>query len=114
MTARATAKLDVIELVVSDPVRAERVRQVYVRIAALGHEFDLARARSILEAQSALEKRSTEAAQAADPASPAELERMLAPPLEQGKALFERYAELMLEARTLLTEDEFEKLNGVR
>ena len=113
MAARATAKLDVIELVVSDPVRAERVREVYRRLAALGHEFDLARARSILEARSSLEKRSSEAAQA-EGASAAELERILAPPLEQGKALFARYAALMLEARTLLSEDEFEKLNGVR
>jgi len=113
MTARATAKLGLIELVVSDPVRAEGVREVYVQMAALGHAFDLARARSILEARSSLEKRSTEGAQTA-PASPAELELMLAPPLERGKALFARYAALMLEARTLLTEDEFEKLNGVR
>jgi hypothetical protein len=113
MTARATAKLDVIELVVSDPVRAEQVRQVYLQMAALGREFDLARARSILEARSSLEKRSTEAAQA-EPASATELELMLAPPLERGKALFGRYTALMLEARTLLTEDEFEKLNGVR
>ena len=113
MTARATAKLDVIDLVVSDPVRAERVRQVYLQMAALGREFDLARARSILEARSSLEKRSTEAAQA-EPGSTAELELMLAPPLDRGKALFGRYAALMLEARTLLTEDEFEKLNRAR
>jgi hypothetical protein len=113
MRARATAKLDVIELVVSDGARAERVRQVYLQLAALGQEFDLARARSILEVRSALEKRSTEAAEAA-PASPDDLERMLAPPLEEAKALFQRYTALMLEARSLLTEDEFAKLNRVR
>jgi hypothetical protein len=113
MNARATAKLDVIELVVSDPARAERLREVYLRLAALGLQFDLARARSILEVRATLEKRSTEAAQSS-PAGSGELERMLAPPLEEGKALFERYTALMLEARSLLTEDEFEKLNGVR
>jgi hypothetical protein len=113
MTARAMAKLDVIELVVSDPLRAEQVRQVYLQMAALGREFDLARARSILEARSSLEKRAAEAAPA-EPASPAELELVLAPPLERGKALFGRYAALMLEARALLSKDEFEKLNGVR
>jgi hypothetical protein len=73
----------------------------------------LARARAILEARAALETRSTAAARS-NPATSAELERMLAPPLEQGKALFERYMALMLQARSLLTEDEFEALNGVR
>jgi len=113
MSARATAKLDVIDLIVSDPARAERVRHVYVQLAALGKEFDLARARSMVAARSALEKRSSEAAQS-NPASPADLELMLAPPLVEGKLMFERYTALMLEARSLLTEEEFDKLNAVR
>jgi hypothetical protein len=113
MSARVMGKLDVIELVVSDPARAERVREVYLQLGALGRQFDLARARSILGAQAALEKRSTEATQS-EPGKVGDLEAMLAPPLQEGKAIFERYTALMLEVRSLLTEDEFEKLNRVR
>jgi hypothetical protein len=113
MSARALGRLDVIDLVVSDPARAERVRDVYLQLGTLGRQFDLARARSILEAQAALEKRSTEATQS-QPGNVGDLEAMLAPPIEEGKAIFDRYTALMLEVRSLLTEDEFEKLNRLR
>lgn len=113
MSARATAKIELIDLVVSDPRRAERVREVYVRIAALGDEFDQARARSILQVRSIAEERSTPEAQA-EPVDVAALERMLAPPLVQSRAMFDRYTALMQQARSLLTADEFETLNGVR
>jgi hypothetical protein len=113
MSARATAKIGVIDLVVSDPSRAERLRQVYLRIAALGREFDVARARSLLRARAIAEQRSTPAGQA-EPADPDALERLLAPPLAQGRAMFDRYVALTLEARSLLTADEFEQLNRVR
>jgi hypothetical protein len=113
MRARATAKLDVVELVVSDPARAEQVRRLYLRMAALARQFDLARAQSMLDARAAWQQ------QSGDPPTDhrlhtADLEMMLAPPLEQGKALFARYTALMLEARRLLTESEFAKLNDVR
>jgi hypothetical protein len=113
MRARATAKLDVIELVVSDPARAEQVRRLYLRMAALARQFDRARARSMLDARAAWQQHSGE-----EPPDhrlhTADLEMILAPPLEEGKALFERYTALMLEARHLLTESEFAKLNDVR
>jgi len=110
MSARATAKIGVVELVVSDPVRAERLRQVYLRIAELGQEFDLARSRAILQARSIAEQRSANA----EPVGSDALELLLAPPLAQGKAMFDRYAALMRQARSLLTQDEFETLNRVR
>jgi hypothetical protein len=113
MSARVTARLEMIDLVVSDPARAERVRDTYLRLGELGREFDLARARSISEVHAAVEKRSTEGVEA-HPGSPDELEGMLAPPLEEARALFERYTALMIEVRSLLTADEFEKLNRVR
>ncbi|HKP62510.1 MAG TPA: hypothetical protein VJV78_37505 [Polyangiales bacterium] len=113
MSARATAKIELIDLVVPDPQRAERVRDVYVRIAALGDEFDQARARSILQVRSIAEERSTPEAQA-EPVDVSALERMLAPPLVQSRAMFDRYAALMQQARSLLTADEFETLNRVR
>jgi hypothetical protein len=110
MSARYTARTGVIDLIVADPARADRLREVYLRVAALGHEFDLARARSMLEARSIAEQRSRQG----EPADPGALEDLLAPPLAQGRAMFDRYAALMLEARALLTEDEFERLNRVR
>ena len=113
MSARATAKLGVIDLVVADPLRAERVREVYLRIATVAREFDQARARSLLQARSIAEQRATPEAQA-EAADPATLELLLAPPLAQGHTMYERYAALMQQARSLLTADEFDALNRVR
>ena len=107
------AKLDLVELVVTDEARAERLRDVYQRLADLGRQFDLARARSMLDARSVLENR-PDRTEPPGPTPSAELERVLAPPLEESKAFYDRYSALMLEVRSLLTEDEFEKLNGVR
>jgi hypothetical protein len=109
MSARATAKLGLIDLIVNDPARAERLRQVYLRMAALAHEFDLARAHSMLRAGSLAEQRSAQAE-----GDPAVLELLLAPPLAQSTSMFERYSALQLEARSLLSESEFDKLNRVR
>jgi hypothetical protein len=113
MSSRATGRIGVIDLVVSDPARADRLRQVYLEIAELALEYDLARARSILQARSLAEERSAQTAPAAA-SDAAVLEHLLAPPLEQGRAMFERYTALTLEAHRLLTEDEFETLNRVR
>ena len=113
LTARATAKLELIDLVVFDRARADRVRDLYLRIADVGRDFDLARARAILSARVAAEQRATAAAQLA-PAGSAALEGMLAPPLEEGRAFADRYTALMLELRAVLSEDEFEKLSRVR
>ena len=113
MTARASAKLGLIDLVVSDPTRAERLRVVYVELAALGRDFDLARARSMLRSRDEWARRTTAEGQAT-PVSAEALELFLAPPIAVGKAAYERYAALMLEARSLLREDEFEALNRVR
>jgi hypothetical protein len=107
LSARATAKLGLIDLVVDDPLRAQRVRQVYLRMAALAREFDEARAHSLLQARSLAAQRSAEA-------DPAALERLLAPPIAHSRSLFDRYAALQLEARSLLTEREFDQLNHVR
>jgi hypothetical protein len=110
MSARITARIGLIDLVVADEGRADRLRQVYLRSAALAHEFDLARARSMRQARSLAEQQSSQA----EPGDPAVLERLLAPPLAQSRSIFDRYSALMLEARSLLTESEFDKLNRVR
>jgi hypothetical protein len=110
MSARATAKIGLIDLIVADPVRAQRLGQVYLRIAALAREFDLARALSMLQARSLAQQRAARA----EPGDPALLEPLLAPPLAQSRPMFDRYSALMLEVRSLLTESEFDKLNRVR
>jgi hypothetical protein len=113
MTARSTARLELIDLVVSDPTRAERVRAVYLELAVLGRDFDRLRARSMLRSRDEWARRATPEGQAT-PASADALELFLAPPIAEGKAAYARYTTLMLEARSLLREDEFETLNRVR
>jgi hypothetical protein len=113
MTARSTAKQGLIDLVVSDPGKAERLQAVYLELAALGRDFDRARARAMLRSRDEWERRSAAEAQAT-PASAEALELFLAPPIAEGKAAYERYTTLMLEARSLLRPDEFETLNRVR
>lgn len=112
MTARTSAKLDLVELVVSDRDRAERVRRVYLQLLELGREFDLMRQRSLAKAGRSWPQRATTADAAATSAETLEL--VLAPPLADSRAAFDRYAALMLEARSLLTQDEFERLDRAR
>ena len=111
--ARLEAKLDLIELVVSDPTRAARLREIYVEAWQLGHDFDLARARSLQQAQAvAAERTSPDAQRTALPEGV--LEGMLVPNIEIGRTTFSRYTALMLEARTLLSDEEFRKLDAAR
>lgn len=113
MTARTSAKLDLVELVVSDPDRAERVRRVYLQLLELGREFDLLRQSSLVKAGEAWRQRAATTDSAA-PAKAETLELVLAPPLADSSAAFDRYVALMLEARSLLTQDEFERLDRAR
>ena len=113
LTARATAKLDVVELVVSDRVRAARLRAIYLDVAKLGRELDLARAKASFE-HCAFRAPPTPAGAGTDPIGSGALECALAPPLAGSQASLDRYVALMLEARALLTQDEFEKLERMR
>jgi hypothetical protein len=113
MRARLEAKLDLVELVVHDPARAARLREIYVEAWQLGYDFDLARARSLQQAQAVASERTTPEAQ--EQALPeGTLERTLVPDIELGRASFARYTALMLEARTLLSDKEFKKLDAAR
>jgi len=108
MRARLEAKLDLVELVGHDPARAARLREIYVEAWQLGYDFDLARARSLQEAQAVVGERAAQ-----EQALPeGTLERILLPDPGIGRASFARYAALMLEARGLLREDEFRKLEA--
>jgi hypothetical protein len=113
MRARLEAKIDLLDLVVKDPARAARVREIYLEAWQLGYDFDLARARSLQQAQAAIGERTSPDAQ--EQSLPeGTLERILLPDPEIGRASFARYTALMLEARTLLSEDEFRKLEATR
>jgi hypothetical protein len=111
--ARAAAKLDVVELVVTDPARSERLRRIYREVWVLSREYDLARAGSLRQAQALVAHRTTAWGQTATLPDSA-LERTLVPPLDVGREMFARYTALVLEARTLLTEEEFRKLDATR
>ena len=110
MRARVEAKLDLVELVVKDPDRAARVREIYLEAWQLGYDFDLARARSLQQAQAVVGEGASPDAQAPEGV----IERILLPDPEIGRASFARYTALMLEARALLSDDEFRKLEATR
>ena len=111
--ARLEAKLGLVELVVHDPTRAARLREIYVEAWQLGYDFDLARARALHEVAAVAGERTTLEAQQ-QPLPEGALEGLMVPDLELGRATFARYTALMLEARTLLSDEEFKKLDAAR
>jgi len=112
LTARATAKAGVVSLVVTDRARAERLRAIYLEVVGLGRELDRARVTARAQCASQLERRASGPA-TPDPIASGALGCSIAPPLTDRAAL-ERYTRLMLEARTLLTQREFDKLARMR
>jgi hypothetical protein len=111
LTFSGKSKADLVDLIVSDRTRAARLRQIYLRIAALEYEFDLARERAIEQPFSSFANRSPAPAERVNAA---QLERFLVPPLAESRAAFDRYVTLVLEARRQLREDEFERLKDRR
>ncbi|HYQ03827.1 MAG TPA: hypothetical protein VER96_34370 [Polyangiaceae bacterium] len=112
LTARATAKAGVVGLVVHDRARADRLRAIYLEVVSLSREIDHARLTARAQCSNDLERRAASAA-ASDPIASGVLGCSIAPPLTDRAAL-DRYTRLMLEARSLLTQREFEKLARVR
>jgi len=112
LTARATAKAGVVSLVVADRTRAARLRAIYLEVVSLSRELDRARVTARAECANALEQRAP-ASSPSDPIASGALGCSIAPPLTDRAAL-DRYARLMLEARGLLTQREFDKLARVR
>jgi len=111
ITARATAKVELIDLVVSEPERAARLRGIYLEVVELRRE--VARARGGAARAPRLAGQGG-APVAGEHVGPEALERLLTPPFGEDRAALDRYARLMLEARRLLTEREFEQLNRLR
>jgi len=112
LTARATAKEGVVSLVVADRARAARLRAIYLEVVALSRELDQARVTARAQCANALEPRAARPSPP-DPIASGALGCSIAPPLTE-RAAGNRYAQLMLEARTLLTQREFEKLARMR
>ena len=113
LTARATAKAGVVRLVVSDPIRAERVHAIYLEVVTLSQELDRARLAARAQCRAEPERRA-KASVTNDPVVSGAIECLLAPPSGESRALVDRYARLMLEARALLTQREFDKLARMR
>src|SRR4051812_15163463 len=113
LTARATAKAGVVSLVDSDSRRAERVHAIYLEVVMLGQELDRARLAARAQCRADPERRA-KASAANDPVGSGAFECLLAPATDQSRALLDRYAALMVEARALLTQREFEKLARMR
>lgn len=111
LSARATAKAGVVSLVVHDRARAERLRAIYLEVVNLSRELDRARVTARAQCSNALEQRAP--GTKSDPIASGVLGCSIAPPLTDRDAL-DRYTRLMLEARSLLTQREFEKLARVR
>ena len=112
LTARATAKAGVVSLVVHDRARADRLRAIYLEVVSLSRELDHARLTARAQCSNDLERRAGGTAPS-DPIASGVLGCSIAPPLTDRAAL-DRYTRLMLEARGLLTQREFEKLARVR
>lgn len=112
LTARATAKEGVVSLVVSDRARAARLRAIYLEVVALSRELDRARVSARAQCANELEPRAA-APSPTDPIASGALGCSIAPPVTD-RATVARYAQLMLEARRLLTKREFEKLARMR
>ncbi len=113
LSARATAKAGVVRLVFSDPARAERLRAIYSEVVTLGRELDRARLAALTQCRAAGNAQA-KASAVPDPVVSGAFECLIAPPLGENRVLVDRYIRLMLEARTLLTQREFEKLGRVR
>jgi hypothetical protein len=112
LSARATAKAGVVSIVVSDPVRAARLRAIYLEVTSLARELDRARVTARAECRTLPEPRAA-ATVSSNPIDSGRLACSIAPPLGDRSAL-DRYTRLMLEARTLLTQREFQKLARMR
>ncbi len=91
-----------VELIIPDWQRAQRVRHVYLELAALGYQLDQERARV---AQGRIVTGQINAT---------ELEGLLLPPLEESERAYQRYVNLMLELHALVSARELERLNKVR
>ncbi|HEY0464739.1 MAG TPA: hypothetical protein VGC79_11040 [Polyangiaceae bacterium] len=113
LSARATAKAGVVSLVVSDPTRAERVKAIYLEVIALSRELDRSRLTARAQCRADPERRA-KSSSASDPVGSGAFECLIAPPIGESRALVDRYAQLMLEARALLTQREFDKLARMR
>lgn len=115
LTAKANAKAGVVPLVVGDGKRVQRLREIYREVVLLGRELDRVRAAARVQCRAATAERRTSAPTVSDPVTSGALECLVAPPLgASDRSAFDAYIRLMIEARSLLTQREFDKLARMR
>jgi hypothetical protein len=105
MRDRAAMRVELVALVVPDPGRAARVKQLYAEIDALGRELERKRT-DRLAALRALDARRD----STDEALGAAVRALRA----DGQAAFQRYVSLQMQLREQLTSDEFARLDATR
>jgi hypothetical protein len=98
--ARAEARVDLVELVVHDPVRAARVRGLYLQVAEL--ERRVVKTREVAWMQGVRVGPSPDLA-------------VLATHIENAvNEAYHEYSRLMMAVRAQVTEQEFARLNAIR
>lgn len=100
IAARSEARVDLVELAVSDPARAARVRELYLRVQELKRAF--------VEKRDAAWRETTR-----KQASP-DFSRVADEVEAAADTTYREYARLMIEVRSLVTEREFARLNAIR
>ena len=99
---RAASRVELVDLVISDRARAERVRELYVEIETLMRETKKAEARELV------------ALGGPCPASDAQTRDAFRRFSDAEKAALKQYAGLQLELRRATTPEEFEKLDAIK
>lgn len=100
IAARSEARIELIELIVEDPVRAARVRALYLQVGELARRFNRERAAAW--------------AAAAEEGSTANLSAAATRVEESARRAYDEYERIQLELRTVLTAREFARLDRVR
>lgn len=99
---RAASRVELVDLVVSEPARAEKVRALYVEIETLMRETKKAEARELV------------ALGGPCPRSDAETREAFRRFREAERAALKTYAGLQLELRRATTPEEFAKLDAIK
>jgi hypothetical protein len=100
---RSAARVELVDLVISDPRRARKVRDLYVQIEELMLEVKKTAAAEIVGLGAETPTRSD-----------AETRAVVAKVRDADRAAFRRYVKLQMELRRSTTADEFAKLDAIK
>ena len=99
---RAATRVELVELVISDPARARKVRELYVRIDELMLRTKLAQAAQLLELG------------AEQPRTPDQTRELFRHFREAEADALKRYVDIQLEIRSLTSPEEFARLDAIK